>query len=98
MCAVLLGSLYHTGGHRIELQTNQRYLKLSAPEMGGFGMLFMPQPTDSAGGADLLSQAVFQGVGLRPTGWWVTPKTARLTHPIWAIWAHGLHGLELFGT
>ena len=26
-------------------------------------------------------QAVLQGVGLRPTGWWVTPQIARLTHP-----------------
>ena len=30
---VLLGRLYHTGGHRIELKTNQRYLKLSTLEM-----------------------------------------------------------------
>jgi len=26
-------------------------------------------------------QAVLQGVGLRPTDWWVTPQTAQLTHP-----------------
>jgi hypothetical protein len=43
-------------------------------------MLFMPQPTDSARAAGLL-QAVPQDVGLWPTCWWVTPQTARLTHP-----------------
>ena len=26
-------------------------------------------------------QAVLQGVGLRPRGWWDTPQTARLSHP-----------------
>ncbi len=36
-------------------------------------MLFMPQPTESPAQRASFFKPYFQGVGLRPTGWRVTP-------------------------